>query len=41
MAIVFGPDILAASCAVGRRNSKYTGLDSNKLDAIKGMNPSM
>ena len=34
--MTFGTSILAASCAVGRKNAKTTSLDQTKLDMIKG-----
>ena len=41
VAIVFGNDVLATSCAVGRTNAKFVGLPNRKVDVIKGMNASV
>ena len=38
MTIVYGQEVLAASCAVGRKNATVSPLDGRKLDVIKGMN---
>ena len=37
MSIVYGQEILAGSCAVGRKNATYSPLDKTKLDVVKGM----
>jgi len=37
VAIVFGDNVLAASCAVGRTNAKFAGLPNRKVDVIKGI----
>ena len=36
MSIVYGQEVLAASCAVGRKNAQFTPLDGRKLDVVKG-----
>ena len=37
LVIVFGQQILARSCCVGRRHATFQPLDASKLDMVRGM----
>ena len=35
--VVFGEEILARSCCIGRKNATFQPLDGTKLNAVKGI----